>query len=370
MISELRSIRTMGVLVAATFMLASPVVRAEDITVRSTTTIFACGQLFDIQSNAAGLTAAQRAAIVQRNLDNALIAAKDREPSAVQVVMMNRNPIVALDGFYIVTADGNSAARAGITQIELANKWANSMRECLADKIAVNKYLSMLTGNFPKGTARATTGSREDIAIAPIGMDFPVQLGLSLHARKAKLGDSIEAVLRTDVPFGPDFTTYLPAGTKAIGELVYAKNFVPNQYGGKRALTPHFYSLRTPDNKDIPIDGYIVGDINLWKNVKTEPSNTACVEGTESFHKAMEAANLPDVAVAGKMVGAWRGPADYSDTLGFVGEPGYRTNNLQYNGLIVPAHSRAVIPAGSQMLLRLGSTTSVAINSPGRELVM
>ena len=184
---------------------------------------FACGQLFDIQSNAAGLTAAQRAAIVQRNLDNALVAAKDCEPSAVRVATMNRNPIVTLDNFYIVTADGNSAARAGITQLQLAEKWANSLRDCLADKVAVKKYLSMLTGNFPKKTATASTGSREDVAIAPRGMDFPVQLGFSLRARTAKLGDAIQAVLRTDVPLGPDYTTYLPAGTKAIGELVYAK---------------------------------------------------------------------------------------------------------------------------------------------------
>jgi hypothetical protein len=283
--------------------------------------------------------------------------------------MMNRNPIVMLDGFYIVTADGNSAARSGITQIQLADKWANSLRDCLADKVAIGKYLSMLTGNFPKKAVNIAIGSREDIAIAPIGMNFPVQLGCSLHAGDAKVGDQIEAVLRTDVPFGPDYTTYLPAGTRALGELVYAKNFVPNNYGGKGALTPHFYSLRTPDNKDIPIDAYIVGDINLWKNVKTEPSNTTCVEGTESFRKAMEAANLPDEPVAGKLIGAWRGRADYSDTLGFIGEPGYRPNNLQYNGLIVPEHSMAIIPAGSQMLLRLAGTTSVAVSSRGREIM-
>ena len=56
------------------------------------------------------------------------------------------------------------------------------------------------------------------------------------------------------------------------------KNFVPNHYGGKRALTPHFYALRTPDNKNIPIDGYLVGDIGLWKNVETTPIDTSCVE--------------------------------------------------------------------------------------------
>ena len=39
--------------------------------------ITACGDLFDIDSNAAGMTASERAQKVQSNLDNALVAARD-----------------------------------------------------------------------------------------------------------------------------------------------------------------------------------------------------------------------------------------------------------------------------------------------------
>jgi hypothetical protein len=339
--------------------------QADAVTVK-TTTIFACGRLFEIQANADGMTAAERAVIVQKNLDNALIAAHDRSPKAVRVSIMNRNPVVSLDNFYVVTADGNSAARANMTQMELAEKWADSLRVCLSDKVSLQSYMSMLTGKFEAKTKLAL-GNREDIAVAPFGMTLPIQLSCSVHADTAKLGDSIEAVVRTDVPFGPGFTTYLPAGTQALGELVYARDYVPNNYGGKHALTPWFHSLRTPDGKEIPIDAYIVGDINFWKNIKTEPSQAICSESSEGFVETMRQENLPDHAVPGEVVGGWRGyPVGASNSLGFSGEPGYRTSNLQYNGLIVPNHSLATIPSGTKMLLQLASTTTISVNSQGR----
>jgi hypothetical protein len=346
-------------------LLLSTGARADTVSVK-TTTIFACGRLFDIQANAAGLTAAERAAIVQKNLDNALIAAKDRSPNAVRVVVMNRNPVVTLDNFYVVTADGNSAARADMTQMQLAEKWAESLRLCLGDKVALNSYLEMLTGKFAE-KSKTAGGTRGDIAIAPYGMTFPVVLATPLCAATAKFGDPVEAVIRTDVPFEPAFTTYLPAGTKALGELVYARNYVPNNYGGRNALTPWFHSLRTPDGKDIPIDAYIIGDINLWKNIKTEPVQAICSESTPGFVETMREENLPDHAVAGEVVGGWRGaPLGAKNSLGFVGEPGYRPSNIQYNGLIVPRHSLATIPAGAKMLLELAGTVTMSVNSPGR----
>lgn len=344
-------------------------VQAETVAVK-TTTIFACGKLFDIQANAAGLTAAERASIVQKNLDNALVAAKNRTPSAVKVVMMNRNPVVTLDSYYLITADGNSAARAKMTQMQLAEKWADNIRVCLADKVAVANYLAMLTGNFKEETTTVVeaVGPREDIAVAPFGMTLPVKLANSLKGATARAGDPVEAILRTDVPFGPGFATYLPAGTRAIGELVYASNYVPNHYGGRKALTPWFHSLKTPDNKDIPIDAYLIGDINLWKNVTTKPSAAICSVHTEGFREALREENLPLEAVPGEVVGAWRGvPTGLSNSLGFAGEPEYRSSNLQYNGLIVPSRSHRMIPAGSQMLLQLASTTAISVNSRGRE---
>jgi hypothetical protein len=352
------------------FLLGTTAAQAADVVATQTTTIFACGKLFDIQANAAGLTAAERSAIVQKNLDNALVAAKNRSPSAVNVVMMNRNPVVTLDGFLIITADGNSAARAQMTQMQLAEKWADCIRLCLSDKAAVESYLAMLTGNFKNKTSANTTssaglGNREDIAVAPREMTFPVQLLSTLQGVSAKPGDRVEAVLRSDVPFGPDFATYLPAGTRALGTLVYAKNYVPNNYGGKKALTPWFYSLRTTDGKDIPIDAYLVGDINQWQNMKTKPTE-AISELTPGARESLTEENLPQTAVPGDVIGAWRGRAIVpSNSLGFVGEPGYRTSNLQYNGLLLPRDSFRTVPAGAHMLLQLAGTAEFAVSSAG-----
>src|SRR4029077_1875388 len=97
------------------------------------TVMGACGKLFDVDANAAGITAQERAAIIQKNLDSAIIHAKNRTPSAVNVMVVNRNPVVTLDGFHIATADGNSAARHRTTQMQLAQEWANSIKFCLAD---------------------------------------------------------------------------------------------------------------------------------------------------------------------------------------------------------------------------------------------
>jgi hypothetical protein len=344
-------------------------VQAAEVMATQTTTIFACGKLFDIQANAAGLTADQRCVIVQKNLDNALVAAKNRSPSAVRVSMMNRNPIVTLDGFYIITADGNSAARAQLSQMQLAEKWAESIRICLADQAAVANYVAMLTGKFKTAetTTAPITGNRGDIVVAPHETTLPVRLTSDLQGLTAKLGDPIEVVLRSDVPLGPDYATYLPAGTRALGELVYASNYVPNHYGGRKALTPWFYTLRTADNKDIPIDAFLIGDINLWKNVKTKPSDAICVEQTKGAKASLLEEGVPLEAVPGDVVGAWRGrELVTSNSLGFVGLPGYRPSNLEYNGLIIPRNSAREIPAGTDMLLQLGGTAAISVNSPGR----
>ena len=133
----------------------------------------ACGKLFEVDANAAGLTAQERAAIIQKNLDYAVVYAKNRAPSAVQVLVVNRNPVVTLDGFHIATADGNSAARNRMTALQLAQKWADSIKFCLADASAMDKYLSMLTGNYAQVAAAPRS---EMVAYVPAGTFLPIKL--------------------------------------------------------------------------------------------------------------------------------------------------------------------------------------------------
>ena len=117
---NLKSLSTTAVAVAISFSFQQS---ARGDTTVETTKIMACGPLFSIDANADHKTAALRASIVQRNLDSALVASKNRGPSAVRVSIQNNNPIVTLDNFYIVTADKNSAVRAGVSQNELAEQW-------------------------------------------------------------------------------------------------------------------------------------------------------------------------------------------------------------------------------------------------------
>src|SRR5277367_6465000 len=165
-ISKLKTNILLGTVMAASIALPQ-IVTAQNIVGARTTIITACGKLFSIDSNADNLTPEQRAQIVQKNLDNALIAAKHRTPDAVRVSMMNRNPIVTLDGFYIVTADGNSAARNRMTQLELAHKWADSIRFCLADAKSIENYIAMLTGRYPKSKVVAEAATSTDVAVLP-----------------------------------------------------------------------------------------------------------------------------------------------------------------------------------------------------------
>jgi hypothetical protein len=354
--SKLGLERKLAAVILTAFSLAIPTMtQAETIVASRTTVIGACGKLFAIDSNAAGMTAEQRASIVQKNLDHALINAKYRSPDSVKVGMMNRNPIVTLDHFYIVTADGNSATRAGMSQRQLAQKWADSIRFCLADANAINNYIAMLTGKYAVKQTVSSVTINQDVAVAPAGMNFPVQLASALVLDSARVGDPIQAVLSTDVPLGPNYTSYLPAGTLALGQLVSAEPFVPNHFGGKNALTFNFYAFKTPDGKDIPINGHILGDVDKWRYVSLNPIEpNCCGEKTTKVLLHKPDGNIETVSltgVRGEIGGAWRGmPVDQQTQSGF-------------RRMLLTDTKGLVLPAGEPMFLQLNATTTIAVNA-------
>lgn len=342
-----------GILTALSLAIPT-MANAQNVLASRTTVISACGKLFAIDSNAAGLTAEERASIVQKNLDNALIAAKHRSPDAVRVSMMNRNPVVTVDNFYIVTADGNSAARAGMSQMQLAQKWADSIRFCLADAAAINNYIAMLTGKYAtKQTASLTIN--KDVAVAPFGMNFPVQLATPLALDAARPGDQVQAVVSQDVPLGPNFTSYIPSGTVALGELTSAAPFNPNNYAGKKALTVNFYAFKMPDGKEVPINGHILGGVDTWRYVSVNPVVPVCCGDKKNRVEVRnEYGTLKTVAltgVKGEIGGAWRGlPVD-------------QQTHDAFHRMLLTDNSGLVIPAGEPMFLQLNATTSIAVNT-------
>jgi hypothetical protein len=103
--------------------------------------------LFTLPATAAG-GSDKRAESVQNNLDNALVAAKDRGPSSVNITYVKGLPVITLSGYQIVTVDGASAKAASSSPAVLAQKWADAIREQLADQSSVSSYVAQLTGSY------------------------------------------------------------------------------------------------------------------------------------------------------------------------------------------------------------------------------
>lgn len=281
-----------------------PAARSAEKVVSETTVITACGKLFEIDANAAGMTASQRARIVQKNLDAAMIAATNLTPSAVRVSMENNNPIVTLDGRYVVTADGNSATRNQMTQKQLANKWADSIRFCLADSGAVKDYLSMLTGNY-NNNLDVQRVTRNDVAVLTQDTLLPIDLVTPVSSELSHCGDLVQAVVSHDVPLRPSYDGYIPAGTLAIGKIMDAGIYDQSSYARKRGMTISFFMLRTPDGKTLPIDGHVLGSINSFKVINILPQTAQCC-GNSLVSENDKIVRIRVNPSKGYIVGSWK----------------------------------------------------------------
>lgn len=323
--------------------------RSADAVVGTSSIMTAC-KLFEIDSNAGLLTAAQRVQMIQVRLDHALINAKDLTPSAVRVGVINNNPVVTLDKYMIVTADGNSATRNRTTRMALAEKWADSLRMCLSDSAAIQRYIAMLTGKFP--TAKDMNGvlTRDEIAVLTPDTLIPLKLLSPISAETAQIGDVVEAVVSNDVPLGPSYTSYLPAGTIALGEIVSAHKYTNNDYAGKEAFSVNFFKLRTPDAKEIPIEGHFLGGLDKWRMIHIQPITAeSCSDGPLHAIATTVEAGVPVLPAKGYVVGAWRGkPLDEM-----------QVDN--YPRLIFTRNSEVVVNAGECMLLKFTSNTTIAL---------
>ncbi len=70
-----------------------------------------------------GMTPAARAEIIQKNLDNALVATKDRSPASVNITYVKGSPVITLGGYKIVEVDAANAKAYGTSPALLAKKW-------------------------------------------------------------------------------------------------------------------------------------------------------------------------------------------------------------------------------------------------------
>ncbi len=371
-------IRRLQVPIALTLLVATglawvPAQGADEVVVREKRTITLCGDLFDIDANADKRSAGDRAKIVQKNLDSALIKTADRTPAAVQVRIVNRHPVVELGGFHIVTADANSAKRNNMTMMELAEMWAESIRHCLADEKSVSTYMSLLT---TKDTAKtALVEFDKHVLVMPSNMKLPIKLVSDFQFDGATVGDSITAALSRDFALGPDYKTYLPKGTLVHGKVVDASIYTYNKYPNKDAVTIDFYSLEAPDGQEIPINAHIFGQTNQFfeANARELPNTlpvgneeVAYVKGSDknadrrwiveepqADPQGLLSAATGNTAVKGLITGTW------------VDQPmTKRDQHYHTSRLLMNKGSVFSIPQGTELELETDSTTTIAVAAP------
>lgn len=217
------------------------------------------------------MTVADRASTIQKNIDNALVAATNKSPSAVGVTYVKGLPVVTLGGFYVTTVDSATAKAAGTTPSVLAQRWSNALKTSLKNEAAVNSYIAQLTGsgasNVTAGTTTTETGSypyyqQGRIVYIPAGMTLPVALSSSVSSANAKAGDRIEAKIAETVNLGE---TNIPEGSVVIGQITEAN--AGSRMGKSGMLGVKFSTLRTPNGQETPISAHIVGGIGKYEGI-------------------------------------------------------------------------------------------------------
>lgn len=102
--------------------------------------------IFENKVSSGGMTVEQKAEAIQKNLDNAIVASKDRSPSAVSIVYVKGIPVITLGGYQVCTVDADNARLAGVTPAVLAQRWSDSLKKALGDSASISSYVAQLTG--------------------------------------------------------------------------------------------------------------------------------------------------------------------------------------------------------------------------------
>ena len=152
-----RSAIALAVTLSQTFLLAPFAVQADN-------SVRIAGQVvFTNKAASGGLSADQRAETIQRNLDNALVAAKDRSPSSVNIVYVKGLPVITVGGYQVATVDAANAKAANTTPALLAQRWADALRGSLQDTGSVDSYVAQLSGTYSSSAPPASVASNAPV---------------------------------------------------------------------------------------------------------------------------------------------------------------------------------------------------------------
>ena len=181
-------------------------------------------QAFDISVGVGKMTPGERATAIQRNVENALVAANDRSPASVSITYVNKQPVLTLGGFYVASIDDATAKRLGMTPTALAGKWSAGLKSCLSNQSLVNDYISQLTGTGRAptvGTTENESGSytfyrHGSVVYIPSGMTMPIVLNTALSSQSARPGDLVQATLAKPLVLGE---SEIPANLLLLGQV-------------------------------------------------------------------------------------------------------------------------------------------------------
>ena len=338
------------------------------------------GQTVIVNKAASGaMTVDARTDAIQRNLDNALVAAKDRTPAAVNIVYVKGLPVVTLGGYQIVTIDAANAKAEGTTPALLAKRWADSLRASLRDRASIDSYVAQLSGDYALGAPPVSTGERTSVpynsspnqppsasypgytqgagaygstnpypvqrgrvTYAPAGLTIPVTLQTSISTQVARPGDLIQATINNPVALGD---SSIPAGSTVIGTITEAN--AGGFMGRSGMLGVKFNRLRTPDGVEAPITAHIVGGIGKFTDIGGDQSDV--VKGETWKNKVGQA------ALRGA-IGAGTGAALGTAVGAIAGRSGRATGRGAWSGTAIGGG----LGVADSLLLRKGREVTVA----------
>jgi hypothetical protein len=223
---------------------------------------------FSVSSAVGGLNATERAKIMQKNVDNALVASADKTPNAVSITVVSGQPVLTLGGFYVASADANTAKRLGITKMAVAQRWQAGLKKALSNGQEVQSYIAMLTGSgraAEPGTTTTESGSfpfykSGRVIYVPAGMVLPVIIRTGLSSESARAGDPVQATLAQPVIMGD---CQLPPQTVLTGVVTDSAPGTGLSHSG--ALGLKFSSMQLPDGSSAPISAHIVGRLGKYE---------------------------------------------------------------------------------------------------------
>lgn len=374
--------------------------------------------IFSLPSASGG---AKRAEAVQQNLDNALVAAKDKTPAAVNITYVKGLPVITMGGYQVITIDGATAKAANSTPALLAKKYADALRNSLRDQASISSYVAQLSGDYassaPATTSNPNSGPSPSpnyqppqqqayqgdsyaaqppyqgqqypqgqggnvyqaqtpgyqapyqpsgpvrqgrVAYAPAGLVIPITLSTGIATQVAKSGDVIQATISQAVMLGDSM---IPMGSVITGNITDSE--AGKMLGRSGALGIKFNSLRTPDGQQVPISAHLIGGIGKYTSA-----------GDDTIHGETWKGKVASAGIRGA-VGAGTGAA-LGTAVGAIAGGGRGAGRGAWSGTAIGAGVGVVdslilrkgkdvqIPAGTNMQLQLDAPVSLAGGSPAQ----